>query len=177
MLLHEMGPRGPTNKILNKLDKMTFLWHKSNQYITLDKKQSFSIRMSSVNVAISALRIWSHLLKKSLMENLFIVQCYLTRKSFKLHVSSERDTSHNRGSLWLGLRRTKINWSQIYNFFWIRSTSGKIMISSVSWHGNGKIQSELSDNFQVKLVAKKIALGFHGIQFMHVRVNRKNTWE
>ena len=48
-------------------------------YLSLHKKWSFPLRISSVNVTKSAgfLRIWSHLLKKSLIENnIFCAVCY-----------------------------------------------------------------------------------------------------
>ena len=45
-------------------------------FLTLHKKWSFLLRIASVNVTKSAdLRIWSHLLKKSVMVNSFFVQC------------------------------------------------------------------------------------------------------
>ena len=58
-------------------------------FYTLYKKWSFRLRISSVNVAKSAkkLRIWSHLLKKSLMQN-FIFLC--SKISMVWHIKSNR---------------------------------------------------------------------------------------
>ena len=52
----------------------------TSKFTALHKKWSFPFRISSVNVTKSAvsLRIWSHLLKKSIMENFIICAVLLT---------------------------------------------------------------------------------------------------
>ena len=62
---------------------------------TLHKKWRFPIRISSVNVTKSAvvrrkLRIWSHLLKKSLMEN--FIFCAVQNMLIKVKFSANQNT-------------------------------------------------------------------------------------
>ena len=56
-----------SNRIFKSLYTRKFVSEKELKL--LQKKWSFPIRISSVNVTKSAVRIWSHLLKKSLMKN------------------------------------------------------------------------------------------------------------
>ena len=61
------------------------VWQKQrNGRVTLHKKQSFSIKCDQIH---SFLRIWSHLLKKSLMAN-FIFLCNVTTSKFKVLLKS-----------------------------------------------------------------------------------------
>ena len=47
------------------------------------------------------------------------------------------------------------NWNKIHNVFWIRSISGKIMVSNVFLHGNGVVRGILAFwDFWVMLVPK-----------------------
>ena len=55
------------------------------------KRWSFPLRISSVNVTKSALRIWSHLLKKSLMENFIFCAVVFV---FFLGESGKKNTHH-----------------------------------------------------------------------------------
>ena len=55
------------------------------QFITLHKKIKFSIKdfFSKCGQICSFLWIWSHLLQKSLMENVIFMQCIIYSKTFK----------------------------------------------------------------------------------------------
>ena len=71
--------------VLNtSLVQCTIKWVKTfivdyEQIFTLHKKMKFSVKgfFSKCDQIRSFLRIWSHLLKKSLMKNFIFVQCYL----------------------------------------------------------------------------------------------------
>ena len=74
----------------------------TSKFTALHKKWSFPFRISSVNVTKSAvsLRIWSHLLKKSIMENFIICAVLLTED----------------GGL-LQRPKTKLHWKEITKIF------------------------------------------------------------
>ena len=65
----------------------------TSKFTALHKKWSFPFRISSVNVTKSAvsLRIWSHLLKKSIMENFIICAVLLTEDGGLLQRPPERN--------------------------------------------------------------------------------------
>ena len=65
---------------------------------------------------------------------------------------------------------TRIKLEQIHNFLWIRSTSGKMMISFSSIKMEKYMEPELSGFFWVKMVTKNIVLGSPGTHFMYMRV-------
>ena len=62
---------------ISKILAVKSFWKRFRQVLTLYKRRSFPLRISSVNVTKSDVLwgIWSHLLKKFLMENFFFVQC------------------------------------------------------------------------------------------------------
>ena len=70
--------------------------------LTLHKKWSFPLRISSVNKCdqiCRKLRIWSHLLKKSLMENFIFGALYCKSQYFLL--TNIKIESANRSDIWI----------------------------------------------------------------------------
>ena len=95
--------------------KVKFLRHHRGRFRTLSnilhKKWSLRLRFSSVNVAIrSFLQIWSHLLKKSLMENfIFCIVTYMKNLHHRFLTGPEAAT---RDVLWRKLFLKILQYSQ-----------------------------------------------------------------
>ena len=72
-----------------------------------------------------------------------------------------------------GFPRSKLE--QIHNFLWIRSTSGKMMISFVFWHQNGRMHGIWAFwYFLSKTVRQKYSAWILGTHFIHMKV--RNTF-
>ena len=62
-----------------------------NPEVSMQKKRGFPLRISSVNVTIlRKLRIWSHLLKKSLMENFTFCAVYSREMTNEISLSEKQ---------------------------------------------------------------------------------------
>ena len=62
----------------------------------------------------------------------------------------------------------ELNLNKIHNFLWIRTSLGKILISSMKMEEY--MESEFSGIFRLKLVAKNIVLGSPMTHFIHISV-------